>query len=138
MTKPRVNPLEWHPVNGEDALCHDHWVAPALGGAFHTAPDEDSSAGAWVLQWTICHDDFCMSYGGAITRYGTPEAAKAAAQADYEACILSALDMRPDPAVQALVEAARKLENNLGVKGVDVGSLRVDLYRALAAFDKTD
>ena len=29
--------------------------------------------------------------------------------------------------------AARKLEENLGVKGVDVGSLRVDLYRALAA-----
>jgi hypothetical protein len=34
--------------------------------------------------------------------------------------------------------AARKLEENLGVKGVNVGSLRVDLYRALAALSEAE
>jgi len=34
--------------------------------------------------------------------------------------------------------AARKLEENLGVEGVNVGSLRVDLYRALAALKGDD
>ena len=86
----RVKPLEWCPVKREEALCHDHWVAPALGGAYHMAPDEDSAAGAWVLQWTICHEDFCMAYGGAISVHTDPEAAKAAAQADYERRILAA------------------------------------------------
>jgi hypothetical protein len=38
--------------------------------------------------------------------YHTLEAAKAAAQADYEARILAALDLTPDPRVTALVEAA--------------------------------
>lgn len=72
------------------------------------------------------------------------EAAKAAAQADYEGRVLAALEpasvtpaeAAKGPKVQALVKAARKLAENLGVKGVDVGSLRVDLYRALAAFEK--
>lgn len=39
------------------------------------------------------------------------------------------------PEVRAVVEAARKLEDNLGVNGVDVGSLRVVLYRVLAALE---
>jgi hypothetical protein len=92
----RVKPLEWYPVNREEALCHGHWVAPALGGAYHTAPDEDSAAGASVLQWAICHEDFCMAYGGAISAHTDPEAAKAAAQVDYERRILDALEPSPD------------------------------------------
>lgn len=87
-----VKPLVWEPLKPEDALCHDHWVAPALGGAFHMAPDEDSAAGAWLMQWTIRHKDFCMVYGGAITSHPSPEDAQAAAQSDYEARILSALE----------------------------------------------
>ena len=89
---PRVKPLLWEPA--QDPLCHDHWSAPALGGAYHMAPDGDRP-GVWLLQWTLEADDFCMSYGGPLTSHGDPEAAKAAAQADYEARILSALDTAP-------------------------------------------
>lgn len=85
-----VKPLAFEPVPSEDALCHDHWSAPALGGAYHMAPDEDSP-GTWLLQWTIRADDFCMKYGGAITRHSSPEDVHSAAQADYTARIHAAL-----------------------------------------------
>lgn len=85
-----VKPLVFEPVPSEDALCHDHWSAPALGGAYHMAPDEDSP-GTWLLQWTIRADDFCMKYGGAITRHSSPEDVHSAAQADYTASIHVAL-----------------------------------------------
>ena len=73
--------------------------------------------------------------GKTVWRFPTLEAAKAAAQADYEARIRSALTVTTrDPAkVQALVEAASALERNLGINGVNVGSLRVNLFAALAA-----
>jgi hypothetical protein len=41
--------------------------------------------------------------------YPTLEAAKAAAQADYEARILAALDVQPAPDMAALVEALRRI-----------------------------
>lgn len=85
-----VKPLVFEPVPSEDALCHDHWSAPALGGAYHMAPDEDSP-GTWLLQWTIRADDFCMKYGGAITRHSSPEDVHSAAQADYTARIHATL-----------------------------------------------
>jgi hypothetical protein len=100
----RVKPLVWHQVN---ALFNDEWMANALGGAFHIAPDEDSACGAWIMQWTICHEDFCMSYGGAISLHVDAEAAKAAAQADYEARILAALEPTPSaPSPEAVARAA--------------------------------
>ena len=85
-----VKPLEWEIACGDEALCHDHWTAAALFGAYHMAPDEDSP-GSWLLQWTLRSDDFCMIYGGKITRYGSPDDAKSSARADYTARILSAL-----------------------------------------------
>jgi hypothetical protein len=84
-----VGKLVWEP--SPEPIAHDHWVASALGGDFHMAPDDDSP-GVWLLQWAIRPDDFCMSYGGAITRYSSPESAKAAAEADYAARIIAALD----------------------------------------------
>ena len=36
----RVKPLVWEP--SPDPMGHDHWVASALGGDYHMAPDEDS------------------------------------------------------------------------------------------------
>lgn len=53
--------------------------------------------------------------------------------AALESAPVTLADALKVPEVRAVVEAARKLEENLGVNGVDVGSLRVDLYRALAA-----
>ena len=90
----KVKPLEWGP--SPDPLCHDHWEASALVGAHHMAPDEDSASGAWLLQLVIRRKDFCTKYGGDITSHGSPEDAKAAAQADYEARILSALEKPHD------------------------------------------
>lgn len=43
-------------------------------------------------------------------QFDSLEAAKAAAQADYEARILAALDLTPDPRVAALVEALEALD----------------------------
>jgi hypothetical protein len=94
--QPRVKPLVWTYPTPADRLCHAHETAPSFGGAYHISPDEDSSLGYWLLQWTLRVDDFCTRYGGKITRHNAPEVAKAAAQADYEARILSALE----PAVQ--------------------------------------
>jgi hypothetical protein len=132
-----VKPLVWRAVSSEDALCHDHWVAPALGGAFHIAPDEDSAAGAWLLQWTICHEDFCMAYGGAISNHVDAEAAKAAAQADYTACILSALDL---DAIAALVGAAKHLAtwDHCWPGNINLERAVFDLRTALARLGVTE
>lgn len=66
-----------------------HRIPLAMGGA-----DEEHNmepAHYDCQQWCICHEDFCMTYGGAITNHTGPDAAKAAAQAEYERRILSAL-----------------------------------------------
>lgn len=101
----KVKPLVWdfHPVNPQTGfLPYD--IAPGIGGSY-----------------LIEH---CRGNGGEFdmwlpnqvngTRFDTREAAKAAAQADYEARVLSALDVTPAPSlaealelpeVKALVEA---------------------------------
>lgn len=91
----RVKPLVWFPASGNEKLCNDHWMASAFCGAYHMSPDEDSCCGTWLLQWTLRASDFCMKYGGEITIHSGPEAAKAAAQADYEQRILAAIEMQP-------------------------------------------
>ena len=81
--RPEVKQLTWKYVSSDDALCGGHMMAEALGGAYHIIPDEDSDH-YWILQWTLRTDDFCMNYGGPITRHPGPEAAQKAAQSDYE------------------------------------------------------
>jgi hypothetical protein len=88
-----VKPLDWRIPT--EPLCHDHWTADGLGGFYHMAPDEDSP-GSWLLQWTLRPDDFCMKYGGPMTKHGLPEAARAAAEADHEARILAAIEVMKD------------------------------------------
>lgn len=60
------------------------------------------------MQWTIRPDDFCMKYGGEITRHSSPDAAQAAAQTDYESRIRSALadHVLPDQRFRDGVKAA--------------------------------
>lgn len=71
---------------------------------------------------------FDVSFSGLdVARAEDEQSAKAAAQADYEARILSALDMQPtvSPDVAALVEALRStlnfIENTEGEMGVILG-----------------
>lgn len=81
---------------------------------------------------------FLLSFDGesrSTWRFPTPEAAKAAAQSDYEARILSALTIQPadplsDPRVKALVEAAKNLADVCSVVGV---SSSPSLHRMRAA-----
>jgi hypothetical protein len=83
------NPLVWSTAS--DPLCHEHYTAPALGGFYHIAPDEDSCMGKWILQWTIRPEDFCMSYGGPITKHESPEDAQSMAEKDYMNAVRSAI-----------------------------------------------
>lgn len=90
----RVKPLVWEdwtltPIR---ASC-----AQTLLGRYKV--QERASGAGWMLVFP----------NGNLTNRESEQAAKAAAQADYEARILAALDMTPDPRVTALVEAAGKL-----------------------------
>lgn len=125
MTKPRVKPLVWqarddlkglHEARGADGLYRNVW---------------DQQNGTWAYEG----DPTANPQQQAMLP--TIEAAKAAAQADYEARILSALDLTPDPAVQALVDAAREVlsEVTAGSEWESLALSRLD--QALAAFDKT-
>lgn len=86
---PQTRPLVWEPVPEPHALGHDHWMAPALEGAYHMAPDEDRP-GVWLLQWVLQPDHFCTSFGGRITSHGSPEDAQTKAEADLRARLLPA------------------------------------------------
>jgi hypothetical protein len=96
---PRVKVLEWFPV---EAICTRE-KAQALGGHYsvvefdkdrpdrHFATNIDLGGLAFVF---LLEPD--MEFGGTRPkRFSTTEAAKAAAQADYEARILSALTAPP-------------------------------------------
>ena len=56
---------------------------------------------------------FFLTNGPRLSDYPTLEAAKAAAQADYDARIRSALTVQPAPEVAALVEAAKEASTDL-------------------------
>jgi hypothetical protein len=98
---PRVKVLEWFPV---EAICTRE-KAQALGGHYsvvefdkdrpdrHFATNIDLGGLAFVF---LLEPD--MEFGGTRPkRFSTIEAAKAAAQADYEARIISALTATPMP-----------------------------------------
>ena len=88
MTKPRVKPLVWDDWYGGMTIAKTPWG-----------------------DYTISRDWLIIFPSGSVRRYKSEKAAKAAAQADYEARILSALDLTPDPAVSVdLAEAVKVLE----------------------------
>jgi hypothetical protein len=115
---PRVKVLEWFPV---EAICTRE-KAQALGGHYsvvefdkdrpdrHFATNIDLGGLAFVF---LLEPD--MEFGGTRPkRFSTIEAAKAAAQADYEARILSALTAPPareisDDMARALVAKYREM-----------------------------
>ena len=112
---PTVNPLVWR-SNGKGRVCADT--------PFGLYEVEHGRYGMRLL------------HGGAFMQDDLQgiDAAKAAAQADYDARILSVLDMQPtvSPDVAALVEAAEKVINSYwhSTDGVITGIY--DLEAALA------
>jgi hypothetical protein len=86
----KVKPLEWVAADEDE---EDYVSAFSEIGAYSI---ERLSAGSWELTAEL-------PSGGECSWYVTIEAAKAAAQADYERRILSALE--PSPAFEAMVEA---------------------------------
>lgn len=79
-----VKELEWHVPTDHPSEMEDTaiLIADGLGGKY--AISRPQKVGPKFLLWWA-HDAFDW------TGFDTPEAAKAAAQADYEQCILSAL-----------------------------------------------
>lgn len=73
-----------------------------------------------ALEWLSASQGYIADAVFALDKQEKAEARAEAAEAEVEK-------------LREVERAARKLEENLGVDGVNVGSLRVDLYRALAA-----
>jgi hypothetical protein len=147
--QPGVKPLVWENVVAECT----RQKAPALGGHYsvvqfdagtdeaHYATNIDLGGLAFVF---ILEPD--LKFGGRRPkRFPTLEAAKAAAQADYEARILAALEVQPAPDVAGLVEAAKRSAEGwtnaieLGIilpqHRTSAGILRDELNAALAALE---
>lgn len=97
-----VKALEWEAT--------DWWVGDGVKGE-NDCEWEASNAGGWLYQieWMGAGDfRLTMHDHEVILTEGGLKAAKAAAQADYEARIRSALTVQPAPEVAALVEALRE------------------------------
>ena len=135
----RVKPLVWSDRFGPNSECsYDHITA-------------DSALGLYRVEWKGWKDfdPPTVCCGGAfIGCYNTIQSAKAAAQADYEARILAAIEPQPDPRdeviarlVDALCEAMIVPEAwyisgfpNISVDAIDQTKRAVPLARtALAA-----
>lgn len=113
----RIKPLVWEDFDGMGAKASAFYNANYL-----------------ITMWRGRGQfEVALSYPGHQTGYDgerfhdTLEAAKAAAQADYEARILAALDLTPAPAVESVVmtaqDAARAL-TEVGRRIVDLAAVR--------------
>lgn len=85
-----VKPLEWQPVHGEGVETYE--ANSILPGSYRVFVDEDSAAGAIFAEWAAEPDHFCMTYATHLGRFHSWDAAKAAAQQDFNARILSCLE----------------------------------------------
>ena len=135
---PGVKVLEWFPV---EAICTRE-KAQALGGHYsvvefdkdrpdrHFATNIDLGGLAFVF---LLEPD--MEFGGTRPkRFSTTEAAKAAAQADYEARVLSALTTSPAREIsEAEVERAARAIDALWSEGQDRGPAFEDTEREYQA-----
>lgn len=114
----RVKPLVWGGVT--DWRECTKFEAAALGGKYFVA-DLDKDSGIYSAGIDLGGLAFVMllepdeKFGGKKPRsFPTIEAAKAAAQADYEARILAALEPQPDPrdeVIARLVEALERMRS---------------------------
>ena len=86
----KVKPLVW------EAVGREFWARDCFGDNYEVK----QSGECWAVSHPRLYSD---------TGYPSQEVAQSAAQADYEARILAALDVQPAPDVAALVEALRGL-----------------------------
>lgn len=90
----RVKPLEWEPVHGEGV---ETYQATCATGIYRVFEDEDSAAGAVFAEFAIDVSRFCMTDALSIGRFHNFDVAQAAAQADYERRVISALALSEAP-----------------------------------------
>jgi hypothetical protein len=113
----KIKLLEWE--DADEGMC-TKWRAPALGGSYDLVSFEGEEGFAVNFCWGRPLSYWFIQ--GAPDQFGptgpkmfhTLEAAKAAAQQDYESRIRSALEPDPlaDARVQALVDALKRAEQN--------------------------
>jgi hypothetical protein len=124
----KVKPLEWSDVRQPDEEIRYHHIIA------------ESPIGQWTIQWKGWkdYDDRTVFLGGDFVLNGGDilEAAKSAAQADYERRILSALEATPPaPKVtEAMVDAA-SVAVNIGFRDFYIPrtTIRAALLAALTA-----
>ena len=107
-----VKPMVW--VNVPTGYGQETYEAYSATGFYQVFTDEDSYCGAVMAEFATNQQQFGTTAARSVARVNGFIDAKAAAQADYEARILSALTIHPadplsDPRVGALVEAAAVL-----------------------------
>ena len=93
----KVKPLVWRELAGGNATA----PFPLLGTIFVAKSD-----GGFRVMWSLPGRGDTFTPG----RWATLEAAKAAAQADYEARIMSAIDVQPDPRDEVIARLVEALE----------------------------
>jgi len=103
-----VKALVWNWITDYGIVCY----AKTSIGTYTIHQDEDSCAGALLMYLHLTEDGDCTKYAVEWREYCEPEDLQAAAQADYEARILSALTVIDAKAlVKAALKAAMKLAN---------------------------
>ncbi len=107
-----VKPLEWREHKG-DEFCFHHYDADAIGGSYTIEARANGRVDLWLPNQPV---------GEAFRTVGS---AKAAAQADYERRILSALS-QPHPADERVVEALRMAHSFISREYHDAKSVALE------------
>lgn len=135
----RVKPLVWE---GDGYWCvgdNEGWLEEVNTpfGWGYAIEFSSSKQGSWVAS---------SAFGKTLTGFDSPDAAKAAAQADYEQRILAAVEVQPDPRdalIAGLVEALEReptlvwiIENTTQVRIRDLAIDMLEQQRAAIATAK--
>ena len=110
-----VKPLVWEIV--PTGYGPETYEAYAATGFYQVFTDEDSCCGAVFAEFATNRDQFGTTAARGVARVNSFADAKAAAQADYEARIMAALDVQPltvqdaarVPEIAALIDAVNGL-----------------------------
>lgn len=92
----KVGPLEWK--NVQVNYGPETYEAKTPVGFYQVFVDDDSAAGSIFAEWAWDQDQFGMTGATTLGRYATFPDAEAAAQADFERRIFSALSPAPQEA----------------------------------------
>jgi len=92
MQAPVVKPLEWGYVTVPGGWMPETYQADTVCGLYQVFAYDDSAVGAVFAEWANDSAHFGMKQARSIARVHDFDAAKAAAQADFERRILSALE----------------------------------------------